>query len=67
MAKFGRLTPPIPGNAKKCEDGHHKVTVLQCRVAGCTFGSRSQSVQHHSVAETLLIGHLKKVNGNKLG
>ena len=65
MATSGQLTHPIPGNAKKCDDGHHEVTVLQCGVAGCTFGSISQSVRHHSVAETILIGHLKKVHGEQ--
>ena len=65
MEKFCRFSHPIPGNAKKCDDGHQEVTVLWGEVAGCNFWSKSLSVRHQSIAETLLIGHTKKVHGEK--
>jgi hypothetical protein len=36
---------------------------LRCEVAGCNFESKSLSVRHQSIAETLLVGHTKKVHG----
>ena len=65
MDKFCRFSHPIPGNAKKCDEGHQVVSVLQCEIAGCNFGSKSISIRHQSIAETLLVGHTKKVHGDE--
>ena len=45
--------------------GHQEVSVLLCEIAGCNFGSKSISIRHQSIAETLLVGHTKKVHGDK--
>ena len=60
-----RFSHPIPGNAKKCDNDHQEVKVLRCEVAGCNFGSKSLSVRHQSIAETLLVSHTKKVHSEQ--
>lgn len=63
---FGQSSGLIPrSHAEKCYDGHQEKKVLHCEVPGCTFRSKIFSVRHQSVAETLLIGHTKKVHGEK--
>jgi hypothetical protein len=65
MDKFCRFSHPIPGNANKCDKGRQEVSVLLCEIAGCNFGSMSISIRHQSIAETLLVGHTKKVHGDQ--
>ena len=45
-------------------ESHQEVT-LCCEVPGCTFLSKSISIRHLSIAETLLVGHVKKVHGDE--